>query len=61
MKHNQNTVPGMEIAMKRIDHIAESLAKTNLVVVAIDIFSASEKGRQDFLECLTRIQSEQEN
>jgi hypothetical protein len=46
MKHNQNTVPGMEIAMKRIDHIAESLAKINLVVDAIDKFSASEKGRQ---------------
>lgn len=57
MKHNPNAVSGMEIVMKGINHIAKSFAKINLVVDAIDEFSASEKGRLDLLECLMRIHS----
>lgn len=57
MKHNPNTVPELETVMKGFNHIAESFAKINLMVDAIDEFSASKKGRQDLLECLMRIQS----
>lgn len=58
MKDDPYTVPGIDTVLERLIEITRSFAKVNLVVDAIDEFSASEKSRQDLLKCLTRIQSE---